>query len=102
MVAAPDPDVTEQGLVGTPELLATVEEHLEFPQHTQGGYAICAQGKVFSGTPSPCVGVTVRGALDGALPSGTLMTDVLRAQNLIPVASTSGTIRVFIPRAMPA
>lgn len=76
----------------TNALWPTGNHTLEFPQHTQGGYAICAQSKVFSGTPSPCVGVTVRGALDGALPSGTLMTDALRAQNLIPVASTSGTI----------
>ena len=65
---------------------------LEFPQHMQAGYYICAQSKVFSGTPVPCLGVTVRGALDGALPSGTLMTDALRAQNLIPPASTGGII----------
>jgi hypothetical protein len=36
------------------------------------------------------VGVTVRGALGGALPSGTLMTDQLRASGLIPTAEPNG------------
>ena len=59
---------------------------LAFPAYNSGPYVVCAQSKQMSGTAAPCVGVTVRGALGGALPSGTLMTDNLRANGLIPTA----------------
>jgi hypothetical protein len=64
---------------------------LNLSSFVYNGWEVCAEMTNFfipgSITPGDCgVNVQVRAALDGALPSGTIMTTALRAANLIPTS----------------
>jgi hypothetical protein len=73
-----------------PVSLPCTEYTFTIPPEPCSGSTVCFQSPAVFGPPTPItagdcgVNVRLRAALDGALPTGTLMTDGLRAANLIP------------------
>ena len=72
-------------------VLAPGAHTITFPQSSSGGWTVCASSWNVTIpapiSPGDCgVNLRVRAALDGALPSGTTMTDGLRAAGLVPTS----------------
>lgn len=72
------------------------EHYLMFPQYNTTGFQYCQDGASWffqAVTQGDCgVNIRVKAALDGALPSGTLMDDNLRANNLVPLTQPYTTL----------